>query len=183
MPSRVEYETLSDEPSAEIPKRPTGLGLELGTLGRPTNANADLVGLQMLFGGRFFMRLPLARNFYLRPALGYFRKGEGNGGTGVVQHSIDAGGTVQWVPWPEWRLRPIFGICPRVEALFSQISAFDSSGTSTGAYRFRLGPSAGLAYSIDRTLNLIADLEVSFPFTQPVRPYAGMTVGFIYRID
>lgn len=163
--------------------RSMSLGLELGTVGRNANAQSDVFGLQLLYGGRAFLRLPLSRHFYLRPGLGYFRKSEGTAQAGVVQNAFELGSALHYVFDPAKRLRSVLGVAGRFEALFSQISAFDSSGTSPLAYRFRLGPTAGLAYSIDRDISLTSDLETGFSFTKPVRFYAGLTFGFFFRLD
>jgi hypothetical protein len=161
--------------------RPTvGIGFELGSIARPS-ATSDLAGLQLLPGGRIFMRFSPMRKIFVKPALGFFYRSRGAGSVSVGEYSIEAGGTVYYTPLAPSRFQWFVGGAARMEAMISRTSVFGNGDTSPASYRFRMGPATGIAYAIDPRLSFVSDAEVTAAFTQPVRTYVGLTLGFVYK--
>lgn len=180
LPSSLE----SDKIISENQHRSPSLGLEIGTLGVPDNAYSEIIGLHLLFGGRVFFRMPfLERHWFFRPSLGYFRRNDGTFQQGVLQHLIEAGGVLQYVVFPENRLRPIVGAHAYLEVLMSQIYVFNTSQTSPSLWRGRFGPDVGFAFSVDSSFTLFSNFEGGFHSNQPIRPYGGFALGFSYLLD
>lgn len=186
MPPKLGYTSqdssaMSMSVPAEKPRQVIGLGAELGLVGRRTSSAADLLGLQMFWGGRVFARIPVLPSFYLKPSLGFFRNSDGAGSSSVTQNVLEGGLTAYYSILSASRLRWFGGVVQRVEHLTSTISAMGTSDNASD-WRYRLGPGTGIAFGIGPDVSLTADAEATFAFTSPVRPYAGFTAGFVYYL-
>ena len=160
----------------------TGLGFELGSLGRANRTQSDLAGFQLLLGGRFFARMPVFDDFYLVPSLGYFQKRESAGSAGVTQHLFEGGLAVYYNAWTGKKARWLVGGVMRVDYALSEIHAFNSSSTGDGAFRFRAGPSTGFALGISPEWSFVTNVEVGFSFGDATRLHPGLTAGLIFYL-
>lgn len=169
---------------ASSKKRPsaTGMGLELGTLGRANRTQSDVAGLQLFFGGRFFVRMPVFDDFYLVPSLGYFRKREGAGSAGVTQHLIEGGLTAYYNAWTGRKARWFVGGMAKAEYALSEIYAFNASSSGEGVFRFRAGPATGIAVGISSEWSFVANLELGFSLGDATRIQPGIAMGLIYYL-
>jgi hypothetical protein len=169
----------------EVPRRKTGslaVGLELGTVGITDNANNDVFGLRLLYGGRASMSVPLNPHFSFRPGLGYFRRNEGSDEGGVLTHLIEASAGVQWSPWPEYEFRPVFGLQARADFYMGQTYTLSSSVVSPTLLRLRLGPTLAAALNVDKQLVLFLETEGGIRTHEPVRGYGALSFGFSYSL-
>lgn len=167
------------------------LGLELGTVGRANSTSSDALGLKLLMGGRAFLVLPVGSRVYLKPSLGLFFRNEGAGKVGIAEHMAEGGLNVQYAFSQDGGTRFLVGLVNRLEVSFSKtsISALtasaapaDTSDSSAVLLRYRLGPSIGFTHRLTPTVGLLLDAEVTFSFTNPVKPYGGLVGGLIFRL-
>lgn len=163
--------------------RATNLGLELGVLGYKNNAGSDVFGLQLMPGGRVFLREFFTRSWIFKPSIGFFRRGEGTSETGVVQNVFEAGVVGQYVINPANQVRANAGLAARLDGILSQISALNASETTPLAFRVRMGPTVGVAYSISRGMTWVTDFELTLSLEKPVKPFAALTTGLSFTLD
>lgn len=169
----------------------TLFGVEVGTLGRQNTTSSDALGLKLLWGGRAFFILPVARRIYLKPSLGFFFRREGVAKIGVSEHMAEGGLNAQYAFSQSGTMTWLVGMVSRLEVSFSKttistLTASDApstpSGTSGAAIRYRLGPSLGFTQRITPSIGLLLDVEATFSFTNPVKPYGGFVGGLIFRL-
>lgn len=159
-----------------------GLGAELGIAGRATDASGSVGSTQLFLGGRIVGRLPIARDLYLKPSVGFFYKNEGSSSVGLNQYVLETGLVAQWAFAKSARSRWLLGLANRVDFMWNQVAAFGTSGSSPMVMRYRVGPAVGGLFGIAPDLSLSIDTEVTFSFG-PVRPAASLTAGFVYYWD
>jgi hypothetical protein len=169
----------------------TLLGFELGTLGRSTSTSPDALGLKLMWGGRAFLVLPVAKRVFLKPSLGFFYRRESAAKVAISEHMGEAGLNVQYAFSQDRGINWMAGLVSRFEVSFSKtsISALtasaaptSTSSSSAALLRYRLGPSLGLTYKVTPDIGLLIDTEVTFSFSSPVKPYAGFVSGLIFKL-
>jgi len=161
---------------------PWGYGAEVGGLLNRSNINSDLLGLQRLYGGRAFVRIPvLNRHWYAVPSLGYFHRSDSEAGVTVSQNVFELGGSLLFAPWPTRSTLFLFGLAQRLDGLISNISALGNSASTPLGFRYRLGPQAELSTPISRRLSFVADIDVTFTTTVPIHPYGGISLGLMFK--
>lgn len=195
MPTRVSY-----RPRPSMPATPystvtagssergshsaLGIGAELGLLGRGAGGTgSDVLGLQFLWGGRAFVRVPVWGEISLRPSLGYFRRSEGSGGAGVTQNQFELGVDAEYSLLHQGRTRISAGIASRLDLLLSTFHALADSSSNPLTTRFRVGPKAGLLVGLDPRWSFSWNAEVTFGLTQPSRTYMGTALGIVRYLD
>ena len=157
----------------------TGLGFELGILGRSNSTQADIAGLQMLGGLRVFARYSLTENIFILPSLGGFFRHEGPGNTSVNQFLIEGGATAYYNFWLSKKTRWLVGGTIKGEYAISSISAGGSNASSGSEFRFRAGPATGLAIGISPEWSAVVDVELCLVKGQDVRFQPGAAFGLI----
>ncbi len=162
-------------------RRAWGLGAELGLLGRRSGSGSDVLGMQLFFGGRVFARIPLWDSFTIKPSIGYFRKSQGEGGAGVTEQAFEGGLVAHYSILQAQSLRWLAGISQRFELSTSTINVPGTS-SSESAFRYRVGPSTGIAYGLTPDVSLLTDLEVTFAVTNEARAFFGLTAGLVYYL-
>lgn len=172
---------LYDETDSSTTRNSIGVGVELGSVARKSNIS-DLAGMEVMVGGRVFMRLSILRKVFVEPALGFFFRPQGATPDGLNDYTFEAGARLYYTPLSPRRLQWYIGTAQRVEAVYSTIVPYPGDPTLTNlAFRFRLGPATGLAYALSRDMSLVTDLEATAEFTNPIQPYFGWTVGLILK--
>jgi len=166
-----------EEPSAHQ----SGWGISLGTIGQKTNAQADALSLNLLWGGRLQFYFPLSNKLALQPSVGFFTKRSGTEFVGVNQHNFEAGATLQWVPSASAKVRWMGGLAQRFEAILASTSVGNASNAAPLTYRYRIGPSMGISAKIGNALRLVTELEVTLPVNDVKRPYGGFTAGLLFE--
>lgn len=165
-------------------------GFEVGTLGQRNSTTADVLGLKLLLGGRLFAVFPVSRDLYLKPTIGFFFKNQDIGKPSVTQFLAEAGLNIQYRLSKSSGFTWLLGVAQKAQADFSRISVGPISGATTTSsasetspllFRYRIGPTLGFTYQINRDLGLLADFEVSFTFTQPIHSYVGLVSGLIFK--
>jgi len=179
---KKEYRRTRYRPQPSSTNQDLRLGLEVGTLGRKNNAGSNVLGMQLLWGGRGYAFWPIHPQFILKPSLGYFFKTEGTSQVGVTQHNIEIGASALYAPWPDHEFQWNVGIAQRIDVLFGKISAFNASNTSAAGFRYRAGAVNTFHFPVSNRFKLGADLEIGMAFSSPIKPYAGLTAGFMFEI-
>jgi hypothetical protein len=161
---------------------PTQLGFEFGSILRTTGSGSDLLGIQLMMGGRIAMRLRPWPYIYLRPSLGYFRKSESAGNVTVAQNLFEAGLNAQYGLSSQRDIKVLIGISQRFDGTFTATSVGETGQGSPWLFRYRAGPSAGISFRMNDSTTLTADAEYTFGLTRPLRNFGGASVGLLFDI-
>lgn len=161
----------------------TGYGFELGVLGRDNKTQANIAGMQLLYGGRVFSRISVMDNVFLVPSLGAFFKRDRAGNAGVNEYLIEAGAALYYNFWLAKKLRLLVGGTAKVGYDLVSVSAGDSNSDSAGAFRVRGGPAAGLALGISPDVSLTANFELTLGTGDTMRIQPGLALGAIFYLQ
>ena len=163
---------------------PISLALELGALGRQESTRNDVLGMQVLLGGRISAKLPmLFQSFYLKPSIGYFRKSEVVAQTSVTQNVFEGGLGLHFLLANTESVGWSLGVSNRFDLASSTLSVLDSSASSGSTWRYRVGPAMGLSFGLTETLRWVTDVELSFDVSQGGRQYGGLTTGISFSLE
>lgn len=162
-------------------KDPLYFGVELGVLARTDGMAGTVAGMQLLYGGRAFLLIPLNSHWALKPSLGYFQGGQSLAGVSVTQQDIEPGVTAEYTMTRTKGFQWWVGGVDRVEVLFSTITVLNSSGTGVPAIRDRLGPATGVAFHFLKGIDFTVDAETAASVTLPIRFYPAVTAGVLMR--
>ncbi|MBM4317375.1 MAG: hypothetical protein FJ116_07825 [Deltaproteobacteria bacterium] len=156
--------------------------VEMGTLLRRDETSSDILGMQLFLGGRASVRFPiLIPSLYVKPSLGYFFKRQAEGTVSVVQQVIEGGLTLQYGIFEKNNLQWLLGLSNRFDYSISNIRVYSQS-TSGQAFRYRVGPSSGVHFSLSPELKLTTDLEITFSASSPTRMFGGLTTGLAFDL-
>ncbi len=166
----------------ERPLSATGYGVELAVMGRSNKTQAEVAGMQLLYGLRFFARIPVLDNFFLVPSIGAFLKRDRAGNAGVNEYLIEAGGSLYYNLWLAHKLRLLVGGTGKVGYDIVSVSAGDSNSTEAASFRFRGGPAAGLALGVSPELSFVANFELTVGSGETARLQPGVAFGAIFYL-
>lgn len=167
------------------------MGFEMGAQGRANSTSSDALGLKLLLGGRAFLVFPVASRVFLKPSIGFFYRHEGAAKVGISEHMAEAGLNAQYAFSQSGGMNWMIGLANRLEVSFSKtsISTLTASATPTSTsdssaalLRYRMGPSLGMTHRLTPTIGLVIDAEMTFSFTNPVKPYGGLAGGLIFKL-
>jgi len=166
----------------EINSDNLNLGFEIGTLMRNDSTSADILGMQLFFGGRASLEFPiLSTSLHLKPSLGYFRKQQSEAAVSVVQHVVEGGLNLLYEMAPWRNIQWAIGAAGRVDYLISTISVYNQSNSGS-SFRFRAGPSSEIKFKLANNLKLTTDLEFTFSISRPTRFFGGLTTGLAFDL-
>ena len=164
----------------------------MGGVGRRNTTNSDALGVRFLYGGRVFLVLPLLGDrWFIKPSLGLFTRSEGIGTPSVTEYQGEVGASIEYRLGRAGNFTFLLGLAQRLELNMSRTSVglveastanTAVSQTSPIGLRYRLGPTASTNIRASKTLGFVLNLETSFSFTNPVRPYLGVTGGMIFKL-
>lgn len=158
------------------------MGLEAGGVGRRNNTNIDFLGLNFLWGGRMVGYVPVDSVLLAKASLGFFHKKEGTPVAGVTQNTLEAGLIAYYrISTTLSKLSWFVGLSQRLDLMFSKFSVPNASESMT-AWRYRLGGATGVDFKLSPTMGFIADIEVTFPLSTPVRTHGGISAGLVFEI-
>lgn len=160
----------------------SGWGFEVGMVGQKNNALNDVLGFNVRYGARLQAFIPLWGRFSLNPSLGYFIKNEGTDLVSVLQHHMEGGATLFYVPSPDSNLSFMVGFANRVDVMLTSLSVGNaSSDVSDVGIQYRLGAAAGLRVKSGTKTTFILQAELTFPVDDGQRPFAGVTLGLLFH--
>ena len=157
------------------------MGATFGFVGLGTNVAGNFLGMSYLFGGDFFVRLPVAPNYFFKPSVGVYYGQQGAGSVGVGQSLTEVSAALLYVPDLSSQTRSQIGFTVKADLALSQINTPNQSAITAPSFGARLGPVAGVAYSVSHNTTWITDLEITTPVQVPLRPYIGLLTGLMYR--
>jgi hypothetical protein len=164
------------------PKSTLLANVEMGTLLRRDETSSDLLGMQLFLGGRASVRfLIFIPALYLKPSLGYFFKRQAEGTVSVVQHVIEGGITVQYGVVENANLQWLLGLSNRLDYSISNIRVYSQSASGQ-AFRYRVGPSSAVHFTLTPELKLTTDLEFTLSVSNPTRVFGGLTTGLAFDL-
>lgn len=166
----------------EIHSDNLNLGFEIGTLMRNDSTSADILGMQLFFGGRATVEFPIpSTSLHLKPSLGYFRKQQSEAAVSVVQHVVEGGVNLLYEVAARKNIQWAIGVAGRVDYLISTISLYNQSNSGS-SFRFRAGPSSGIKFQLANNLKLTTDLECTFSISRPTRFFGGLATGLAFDL-
>jgi len=161
---------------------PWSMGADLGTMGQAVNSSSDLLGLQLFYGGRCFFEIPFSEIILFSPGIGFYGRTQGTRAAGVNQFIVDLSAGLHYAltMTDDWKL--LTGIDQGVEGLFSQLMVYQSAEFTPAIYRYRIGPSLGLAYQMDDDFRIQSFIRAGKTFGESNRTFYGLSVGIGYSM-
>jgi hypothetical protein len=177
-----QFQINSSRRTKELPETSYSLNFEFGMLMNQESLHSDILGMQILAGGRLGVIFPMGIiPFVIKPSLGYFRRQQLDGFTSNVQQVIEGGLVLEYPFLKERQFEWSLGLANKLDDCITQ-NSLAAQSYSTQSLRYRLGPSTGLKFRVSKGIQLTADFETTFYLGRFNQLLGGLTSGVAFDL-